>query len=286
MRNLALRSRAPQRTDRERRKRLWLDPLRADLDTAEALQMARQHHVSLRFAAQVAGLIVNLNSFIDAGYVYASQAGLADYIKNENGQPACDRQVRRAIDFLVARKHLRVERSRGTRNRMFSLYRAAQPMAAPPNEDIMSCDQGHDVRGVRTSCPPNPIIKPISETYTPQSPPSGESGNVVRLGERTASGTHDRQPSDCDHRERNKRRLIEGQEVIHHRLAYRLGFGDVAAGYEILLGLPDNRRDELTAMERIGKLNDTEISRALNALQRASREQYQSESLLLTMREQ
>jgi hypothetical protein len=257
MRNTMAMGRVPQRADRERRKRLWLDPLRADLDTAEALVMAKQHHVSLRLAVQVAGLIVNLNSFVDAGYVYASQAGLADYIKNENGQPASDRQVRRAIGFLVARKHLRIESCRGTRNRMFPLYRAAQPAAA--SEDIISSDQGHHVRGVRTSCPPNPVIKPLSETYTPQSPPSGESGNVIRLGERTAS------VESNAHNQRNKRRLIEGPEVIQNRLARRLGSGDVAVGYEILLGLSDNRRDELTAMERNGRLSDTEISRALSA---------------------
>jgi hypothetical protein len=251
------RSRVPQRADREHRKRLWLDPLRADLDTAEALVMAKQHHVSLRLAVQVAGLIVNLNSFVDAGYVYASQAGLADYIKNENGQPASDRQVRRAIGFLVARKHLRIESCRGTRNRMFPLYRAAQPAAA--SEDIISSDQGHHVRGVRTSCPPNPVIKPLSETYTPQSPPSGEGGNVVWLGERA------QEPNDTHELgEKTNKRRTEGQEVIHHRLAQRLGSGDVAKGFEILLGLSDNRRDELTAMERSGTLNNADISRSLH----------------------
>jgi hypothetical protein len=258
----------PQRLDRERRKRLWLDPLRADLDTDEALEMARQYHVSLRLAAQVAGLIVNLDSFLDVGYVYASQAGLAGYIKNENGQPMSDRQVRRAIAFLSARQHLRVENCRGIRNKMFPLYRSAKPAAGFTSEDTMSSSQGHHVRGVRTSCPPNPIIKPISETCPPQSPPTGESGNVIRLGERTASvesNAHDQQTIDHGHRERNKRRLIEAPEVIQHRLARRLGSGDVAVGYEILLGLSDNRRDELTAMERNGRLSDIEISRALSA---------------------
>jgi hypothetical protein len=173
---VAKRSLRATENERERRKRRWLDPLFADLDTAEALEMAKQHHVSLRLAAQVAGLIVNLNSFVDAGYVYASQTGLAGYIKNENGRPMSDRQVRRAIDFLAARKHLRVESRRGTSNKMFPLYRATHRLAvAHPSpdpqrtgaEDIMSPDHGHDVRGVRTSCPPNPVIKPVSETYTP-----------------------------------------------------------------------------------------------------------------------
>ncbi len=181
------RSRVPQRADRECRKRLWLDPLRADLDTAEALVMAKQHHVSLRLAVRVAGLIVNLNSFVDAGYVYASQAGLADYIKNENGQPASDRQVRRAIGFLVARKHLRIESCRGTRNRMFPLYRAAQPAAA--SEDIVSSDQGHHVRGVRTSCPPNPVIKPLSETYTPKAPHQARTATLFGLARERRSQT-------------------------------------------------------------------------------------------------
>jgi len=69
------RSRVPQRADREHRKRLWLDPLRADLDTAEALVMAKQHHVSLRLAVRVAGLIVNLNSFVDAGTSMRARPG-------------------------------------------------------------------------------------------------------------------------------------------------------------------------------------------------------------------
>jgi hypothetical protein len=262
--------RSKEKTDRERQKRRWLDPVFEDFDTPEALQTARAYHVSLRLAGQFVAFIVNLDSFLEDGYVYASQKALAARIKNENGEPTSDRQVRRVIAFVAARRHLHVERCSGTSNRMFPLYRATQRVTPPPTEDTVSSDHGHDARGVRTSCPPNPIVKPVSETYTPQSPPSGESGNVVRLGERTASSSHDRQAMHCDHREKNKRPLIEGQEVIQHRLALRLGCGDVAAGYEILLELPDNQRDELTAMERIGKLRDTEICRARDSLRRES----------------
>jgi hypothetical protein len=56
-----------EKADRERRKKLWLDPLFKDLATPDALQLARQCHVSLRLVGEVAGLIVNLNSFLDVG---------------------------------------------------------------------------------------------------------------------------------------------------------------------------------------------------------------------------
>jgi hypothetical protein len=58
-----------------------------------------------------------------------------------------------------------------------------------------------------------------------------------------------------------KKRLIEGQEVIHHRVAQRIGQGDVALGVEIFLALPASRQDELTASERAGKLTDDTLAR-------------------------
>jgi len=58
-------------------------------------------------------------------------------------------------------------------------------------------------------------------------------------------------------------RSIEGQEVVQHRLARRLGDGNVERGFLILGELPDGRRDELTAMERVGKLTDAEVAGVL-----------------------
>jgi hypothetical protein len=168
--------RATEAADRERRKRLWLDPVKADLRTPEALAVANEHHVSLRLAHQIAGLVVNLNSFLDAGHVYASQAGLADYIKGANDQRMSDRQVRRGIAFMEARGHLRIVRLRGTRNRMYPLYRVAETVAATDQPfvrapDMMSSDQGHDVPGVRTSSPPKPSTNPITKTVDSPLPP-------------------------------------------------------------------------------------------------------------------
>src|SRR5262249_45975259 len=62
---------------------------------------------------------------------------------------------------------------------------------------------------------------------------------------------------------RSKRKSIEGQELVQQRLAKRLGMGDVKKGWEILLSLPDNRRDQLTAAERVGTLTDESIHQAL-----------------------
>jgi hypothetical protein len=179
-----------EKADRERRKRLWLDPLFEDLGTPEALQLAKQCHVSLRLVGQVAGLIVNLNSFLDVGWVWASHAGLADYIKNANGQRISDRQVRRAIEFLRERGHLRVNGCRGTTNQMFPLYRPQRPVTADAaegptssqheamsaadnasnNNDIMSEHPGHDVQGVRTSWPPKLDTKPAIKHNPPEPP--------------------------------------------------------------------------------------------------------------------
>jgi len=263
--------------DRERRKRLWLDPLYADLDMPEALEMAKQHHVSLRLAGQVAGFIVNLDSFLDQGYVWASQEGLALYVKNYNGQPISNKQIGRVIAFLEARNHLSVKRTRGIRNEMRPIYRlVAKPNSddatlAPDgrsaSDDIVSADHRHDVRGVRTSCSTNPIIKPVSKTYTPLTPQSEPSGKVIRLGEKTASldePNHTQKHPVIDSHHLRKR--VEGRDLIEHRLARRLGSGDVAAGVLILLELPENQCDELTAMERNGKLTDAEVSRILDRM--------------------
>jgi hypothetical protein len=50
--------------------------------------------------------------------------------------------------------------------------------------------------------------------------------------------------------------------AFQHRLAERLGHGDVAIGYEILLNLPLNHLDQITAMYRAGKLGDDEVAKA------------------------
>jgi hypothetical protein len=59
---------------------------------------------------------------------------------------------------------------------------------------------------------------------------------------------------------RPRKKLIEGQETVQHRLAKRIGLGDVKRGWEILILLPNNRRDELTASERAGRLTDDMIA--------------------------
>lgn len=172
---------AAARDDRERRKRLWLDPIKADLSAPGAREIAGQFRVSLRLSARIAGFIVNLDSFLDAGYVYASQSGIGRYIKNENGDPVSARQVRRCINFLAARGHLRVERRRGTWNLMFPIYRAAK------SEDTVSSDRGNDVRGVRPSCPPKLVLKPITETQSPHTPQSVQDKKLVKLPDNTIS---------------------------------------------------------------------------------------------------
>jgi hypothetical protein len=220
--------------DRERRKRLWLDPLIADLGTPEASELAAQFRVSKRLLADIAGRIVNLNSFLNAGYVYPSAAGIGRMIKNANGHWTSGRQVRRGISFFRARGWIRVEPRPGSQNWMFPLYRA---VAAA---DTVTGDPGHDVRGVRTSCPPKLINKPENKTIGARA--AADCGNGK-------SGQPDKKP-------------IEGQEVVQHRLAQRLGSGDVERGVLILLELSESRRDQLTAMERVGKLTDVEVASA------------------------
>ena len=207
--------------DREHQKKLWLGPVYADLDTLEALEVAAHFQVSTRLAGQIAGFIVNLNSFLDVGYVYVSHAGLARHIKNANGQPVSERQVRRVVKFLSARGYLRVEHRQGSPNLTFPLYHAPEPPG------MMAGEPGHDVQGGRTSCPPNPIIKPSTQTsLSPQTPLSAETDNIVRLTE-TIVAQNDRSNGPA-----NNKRAIEGLDVIHHRLARRLGYGNVEHGFE------------------------------------------------------
>jgi hypothetical protein len=68
-----------------------------------------------------------------------------------------------------------------------------------------------------------------------------------------------------------RQRSIEGQEVVQQRLAQRIGRGNVALGWEILLSLPDGRRDEITASERAKKLSDETIAGVWNEFHSAVR---------------
>jgi hypothetical protein len=231
--------------DRERRKRLWFDPVIADLGTDEALEQAAEFHVSRRTVADVVGRIVNLNSFLDAGYVYVSNAGLARLIKNPNGASMSKRQIQRVIVFLRARGHLRLEHRQGAQNWIFPLYRAVD------TSDIVSMDPGHYVHGPMTSCPPKLITKLNIQTRSPQSPSYDQNQTVVQLDDRSGQAS---------------KKLIEGAEIIQRRVAQRLGEGNVEAGFLIFLELSDGRRDQLTAMERVGKLTDIELASARTAV--------------------
>jgi hypothetical protein len=176
---------AAEKVLRERQKQLWLKPLLDDLRTPGALETAKQFSISLRLVGQIAGLIVNLDSFLDDGYVYPSQAGLGKRIKNENGQSTSARQIRRAIGFLIARDHLHVEHCRGTRNKMFPRYRRAETNAGQ-SEDMVAADRGHDVRRVRTSCPPNLNTK-LDIKHNPPTPQTEYGENVVKLADQRPS---------------------------------------------------------------------------------------------------
>jgi hypothetical protein len=71
-------------------------------------------------------------------------------------------------------------------------------------------------------------------------------------------------------RGRRARKPQEGQEVVQHRVAVRLGHGDAARGWLIFGGLPDARRDTLTALERSGRLSEDEVLAVLDGLGLAS----------------
>jgi hypothetical protein len=172
-----------ERTERERRKHLWLDPVDTDLATPEALKMAGEFHVSLRLVRQIVGLVVNLDSFLDIGYVYASQRGLAGCINGANDQPMSDRQVRRGIAFLKARNHLRVVERRGARNRMFPLYRAAvqKPVFAKQSEDMVSSENS---RHVLTFEPH--VLRKQEKPEGESPPPRGDSNRPIEVSDREA----------------------------------------------------------------------------------------------------
>ena len=139
-------------SDREPRKRLWLEPVFADLKTPSARESAKRHQISLRLAGSIAGLIVNLDSFLDSGCVYPTAARLGELIKNSNGTATSGRQVRRAIAFLTDRDHLRVVPRPGQTNLLYPRYRKSAgrprtscPGSCPGTPDIMSGHPGHHV---------------------------------------------------------------------------------------------------------------------------------------------
>jgi hypothetical protein len=228
--------------NRESLKQRWLAPIFADLKTPAARQSAKEHKVSTRLAASVAGLIVNLNSFIDRGYVYATAAGLGKHIKNANGGPTSERQIRRVITFLADRDHLRVVARPGRTNLLYPRYRKIDDILDTMS-NVVARDLGHDVQPPRTSCPPKLILKSstqTTETSLPQPPLS------------TSGQTQEGQP--------NGGSRYEPQDVVLSRIAPRLGYGSAEAGWLILLDLSAETRDRLVALQRKGMLTDDEIA--------------------------
>lgn len=238
-----------QKGDLERRKRLWLEPVWADLKTAPAREDAAKHHVSLRLARAVAGHIVNLESFIqNPGHVWASYSGLGKIIKNANGVATSGRQIQRAIAFLAARDHLRVVHRDGGTNLLYPRYRKAIESAETRSEGadtvsrVMSGDLGHDVVPPLTSCPTKLSIKPLSqttETTLPQPPLT-----IVQAENGQAS-----------------KRGYEAYEVILGRIAVRLGYGSAKDGWAVLLSLPEELHHHLVKLERAGELTGTEVAK-------------------------
>jgi hypothetical protein len=141
MRGKALHDRVPD-DDRERRKQLWFAPFLNYLNTDDALVLARRYKISIRLAGHVGGVLINFNSFLDAGYVYPSAAGLGRLVKNANGKAMSARQIRRVLAFMRECRAIRVVSDDGRRNKIFPLHLAA---ATP---DMVSADPGHHVRRI------------------------------------------------------------------------------------------------------------------------------------------
>jgi hypothetical protein len=57
-------------------------------------------------------------------------------------------------------------------------------------------------------------------------------------------------------------RRPEPPEVVQHRVAVRLGNGDAGTGWLLLGALSPSRRDQLTALERQGRLDEAEVADA------------------------
>ena len=148
---------------REQAKRRWVDPILEDIRSEVGRKDAHEHHVSIQLTTRVLWSIANLDSFVDQGHVYVSQNGISDRVLNTNEQPISDRQARRVVAFLEDRKHLKIERTRGTRNIMRPIYCAA--------------NGGHDDRPQRTPCPYSPDSMSSESSYLnfsakPSSPPT------------------------------------------------------------------------------------------------------------------
>jgi hypothetical protein len=236
--------------NRENLKQRWLAPVWADLKTPAARQLAKEFKVAVRLVASVAGLIVNLDSFIDRGYVYGTAAGFGKSIKNANGGPTSGRQIQRAIAFLKALGHIRVVARPGYSNLLYPRYRKS--VCTPDTmSDVMAGDTGQDVQPPLTSCPTKLILKSTiqtAETSLPQ-PPLSTSGQTQ---EGQANGVSRYEP----------------QDVVLSRIAPRLGYGSAEAGWLILLDLSADTRDRLVALQRKGMLTDDEIAAARASVSR------------------
>jgi hypothetical protein len=90
-----------------------------------------------------------------------------------------------------------------------------------------------------------------------QNPETADSKNLDhrRVDSLTLGAAWNKRPNSA-------RRLVSGQEVIQQQLALRLGLGDAGRGWLLLGAPPPGRRDELTALERFGRLTDQAIEEA------------------------
>jgi hypothetical protein len=190
--------RRPWKGAREPEKQQWLHgQVIPDLKTHAGRVLAREFEVAPDIVAKVAGLVVNLNSFLEIPRgVYGSYAGLANHIKkNALGDTISARQVRRAIAWLIARRHVIAIKRPGRTNLLIpgsgpsgqigQTDVVVQGAGAPAEPDrVPDSHLGRTGRGPCPDRPTNLSNKPSTQTLEalPQPPLADGLGCVAQDG--------------------------------------------------------------------------------------------------------
>jgi len=178
-------------------------------------------------------------------------------------EASCDRRtVIRKLPSLADSGYIRIIPDRQGKQRLAHYYQLLMPGCDPQSQPPPKKQSGFAAkqrpivtRGYDSQVP----TKDRQSTITSPLPPSPPS-------EQPKKGAIQRKEVG-----REERPTGEGQEVVQNSLAKRLGVGDVAFGWNLLGLLSDSERDQLTAQQRTGRLDEATLLKIRQRLKHNNR---------------
>jgi hypothetical protein len=166
-------------------------------------------------------------------------------------EASCDRRtVIRKLPLLTDVGYIRIVPDREGKQRLAHYYQllmpGCDPQSQPPpkkQSGFATAKEPKVTRGCDSQAPTNNR----QTTITSPLPPSVPADPKSRLSAKELGQTQSPR--------------VERTEVIQSRIVERLGQGDIALGWILFGELSDAKRDELTAQQRSGKLDQDSVER-------------------------